>query len=253
MGLMDGRAGLVTGASAGLGRAMARAFAAEGASVVVSDIDEPGGAETVRLIEEDGGTASFARADTTSEEQVAALVGTVVERYGQLDWAVNNAGLGAPSHPVAEQRAEWWDRVLSVDVLGVLFGLKHQIIQMTGQGGGGAIVNTASTAGLTGQYGLSPYVSAKWAVIGLTKTAALEYAKAGVRVNAICPGMTMTPAVRRWTEEVPEQAAMVAERIPMGRIGEPDDQAQAALWLCSPRSAYITGVALPVDGGDTID
>lgn len=250
---MDDQAGLVTGSASGIGRAMAIAFAAEGARVVVADIDEDEGGETVEAIEKAGGQAVFLSTDTSKEDEVAALVGEVVRRFGRIDWAVNNAGLGAPTRPLTEQRKEWWDRVLGIDLLGVMFGLKHQITRMLEQGGGGAIVNTASTAGLTAQYGLSPYVSAKWGVIGLTKTAAVEYAGSGIRVNALCPGMTMTRAVRAWADEVPDQARTVEQRIPMGRMGTPEDQAQAAVWLCSAKSAYVTGIALPVDGGDTID
>jgi len=253
VGLLDGRAGLVTGAGSGIGRASALGFAAEGARVVVSDIDIGSGQETVRQIQLAGGEATFIRADTSREDDVQALVAATVAVFGRLDWAHNNAGLAAPTRPITEQQREWWDRVLGIDLLGVMFGLKHQIIQLRAQGEGGAIVNTASTAGLTAQYGLAPYTSAKWGVIGLTKTAALEYAGAGIRVNAICPGMTATPAVESWAQSVPEQAEAVRRRIPIGRIATPEEQANAAVWLCSPKASYITGVALPVDGGDTID
>lgn len=253
MGQLDGRAGLVTGAGSGIGRASAVAFAAAGAQVVVSDVDERAGQETVDMVTDAGGAATFVRADTSDEEDVANLVRAVVEQYGHLDWAHNNAGLGAPTKPLVDQEREWWDRVLAIDLLGVMFGLKHEIRQLRAQGGGGSIVNTASTAGLIAVSGLSPYVAAKWGVVGLTKTAALEYGGEGIRVNAVCPGMTNTPAVSRWAEEVPEQADMVRNRIPLGRIGEPADQAAAAVWLCSPEAAYLTGVALPVDGGDMID
>jgi len=252
MKLMEGKAGLVTGAASGIGRAIAVAFAAEGARLVVSDIDETGGAQTVKLITDAGGTASFLRADTSSEADAQALVAAVVDRYGSLDWAVNNAGLSAPVAPVTHQQGEWWTQVLSVDLIGVMFGLKHQITRMLAQGGGGAIVNMASTAGMTGQSGMSPYVAAKWGVIGLTKTAALENARAGIRVNAVAPSMTRTPGIDAWIKEVPDQAAAVLDRIPMGRAAEPHEQAQAALWLASDKASFITGIAVPVDGGDTI-
>ncbi|ROO87982.1 NAD(P)-dependent dehydrogenase (short-subunit alcohol dehydrogenase family) [Actinocorallia herbida] len=252
MKLMEGRAGLVTGAAAGIGRAIALLFAAEGAKVVVSDINEAGGTETVDLITAAGGTASFLRADASVEEDARTLVAAVVDRYGALDWAVNNAGLTAPVAPVTEQQGEWWTKVLSVDLVGVMFGLKHQITQMQAQGRGGAIVNIASTAGMTGQFGMSPYVSAKWGVIGLTKTAALENARTGIRVNAVAPGITRTPGIDAWASEVPDQAAAVLDHIPVGRAAEPDEQAQAALWLASDKASYITGIALPVDGGHTI-
>jgi NAD(P)-dependent dehydrogenase (short-subunit alcohol dehydrogenase family) len=249
MGWFDGRSGLVTGAASGIGRASALAFAAEGANVVAADVDTDGGAETVAMIQAAGGTASFQRCDVREEGDVEALVATVVERHGRLDWAHNNAGLSAPVAAIADQQAEWWDLVLGVNLMGVMYSIKHEVRTMIGQGNGGAIVITASTAGLAGIPGMSQYSASKWALIGLTKTAALENAPHGIRVNAICPGMTATPGVAAWAEASPDMAREREAMIPLGRMARPDEQANAAVWLCSDKASYITGVALPVDGG----
>jgi NAD(P)-dependent dehydrogenase (short-subunit alcohol dehydrogenase family) len=252
MGLLDDRAGLVTGAGSGIGRASARAFAAEGAKVAVSDIDDHAGRETVELIRASGGEAFYVHADASSEPEVEALVAAVVERYGRLDWAHNNAGVGSPVAPVVEQKLEWFNAVLGLDLLGMMFALKHEVAQMLAQGHGGAIVNTASNAGLIGVVGMSPYVAAKAGVIGLTRTVALENAAFGIRVNALCPGIVGTPAVEAWVREVPEQAKAVEASIPMQRISTPEEQADVAVFLCSDKASYITGVALSVDGGQMI-
>ncbi|MCU1360952.1 MAG: short chain dehydrogenase [Ilumatobacteraceae bacterium] len=249
MGWFDGRSGLVTGAASGIGRASALAFAAEGANVVVADVDTEGGAQTVSQIQAAGGTASFLRCDVRDEAQVEALVAAVVERHGRLDWAHNNAGLSAPVAAIADQQSEWWDLVLGVNLMGVMFSIKHEVRTMIAQGGGGSIVITASTAGLAGIPGMSQYSASKWALIGLTKTAALENAPHGIRVNAICPGMTATPGVAAWADASPEMAREREAMIPLGRMAQPDEQAKAAVWLCSDQASYITGVALPVDGG----
>ncbi|WP_042354511.1 glucose 1-dehydrogenase [Bacillus rubiinfantis] len=248
--LMEDKVGIVTAAGSGIGRASALAFATEGAKVVVSDINEQLGQETVRLIKESGGEASFVFCNVAKEEQVVRLVQQTLELYGRLDWAHNNAGIGAPSKPVVETNSADWDRCLQVNTTGLYYCLKHEIAAML-ESGGGAIVNTASTSGLLGSENLAAYSASKWAVNGLTKSVALEYAKKGIRVNSICPGMTLTPAVEAWKKEVPEQAAYVENDIPLGRMGKPEDQANAAVWLCSDKAAYITGVNLAVDGGQT--
>ncbi len=249
---MQGKSGLVTAAGDGIGRASAIAFASAGANVLVSDLNDETGQETVRLIREAGGTAEYLHANAASEADAEALVDKVVELWGRLDYAHNNAGISTQTKPITEQKGDDWERILGINLIGVMYGMKHQMLQMQKQGDGGAIVNTASTAGVSGSWGLSPYVSSKWGVIGLTKTGAIEGAAAGIRVNVILPGATMTTALRHWSAEVPDQFQQVIDVIPMLRAGEPDEQANAAVWLCSPGASYITGVALAVDGGSTI-
>lgn len=248
--LMEGKVGIVTAAGSGIGRASALAFAREGAKVVVSDIVEEAGQKTLQMLEEAGGEGIFVKCDVSHEEEVKQLIEATVKKYGRLDWAHNNAGIGTPTLPITETKTEDWERTFKVNLEGMYFCLKYEIPAML-QFGGGAIVNTASTAGLLGVYGLSPYSSSKWGVNGLTKSVALEYGKQGIRVNSICPGMTLTPAVEAWSKEVPEQAEATKNAIPLGRLGKPEDQANAAVWLCSDQASYITGVNLPVDGGQT--
>lgn len=248
--LMQDKVGLVTAAGAGIGRASALTFAEEGAKVVVSDVSEEAGEETVRLIKEAGGEAIFVKCNVAEESEVEQLVNKAVETYGKLDWAHNNAGIGAPTAPIDEVKSEDWKRALSVSLDGMYYCLKYEVKAMK-QNGKGAIVNTASTGGLVATPGLSPYISSKWGVNGLTKTVALEYGKQGIRVNSICPGMTKTASVAHWSEEAADQAKAYEASIPMGRMGTAQDQANAAVWLCSDKAGYITGVNLPVDGGET--
>lgn len=249
---MEGRSGLVTAAGDGIGRPSAVAFAAAGANVLVSDLDDGAGEETVRLIRAAGGVAEYLHANAASETDAAALVATVVQLWGSLDFAHNNAGVSTATKPITEQEGGDWERILGVNLIGAMYGMKHQMRQMSAQGNGGAIVNTASTAALSGSWGLSPYVSSKWGLIGLTKTGAIEGAPAGIRVNAFLPGATMTTALQHWSVEVPEQFQHVIDAVPLGRGAGPEEQAEAAVWLCSPGASYVTGIALPVDGGMTI-
>jgi NAD(P)-dependent dehydrogenase (short-subunit alcohol dehydrogenase family) len=251
MGILDGTAGLVTAAGSGIGRASAQALAAAGAAVVVSDVDDAAGEATVALIEAAGGTASYLHANVADEDEVAALVAATVQRYGRLDWAHNNAALGAAPSPVADQRRDRWERSLAVTLTGTMLCLKHEIRQLLAQGGGGSIVNTASAAGLSGLANQSAYAAGKWGVVGLTKSAALEVAGAGIRVNALCPGMTATAATLQWAEQDPGAFEAMTAAIPMGRPALPEDQAAAVVWLCSEQSRYVTGIVLPVDGGLT--
>ncbi|MFS0576262.1 glucose 1-dehydrogenase [Sporosarcina sp. 179-K 3D1 HS] len=248
--LMQDKVGIVTAAGSGIGRASALAFAEEGAKVVVSDINEEAGMETVRQIEENGGDAIFIYCNVAEEQQVIDLVKQTVAHYGRLDWAHNNAGIGAPTKPIADTETSDWDRCVQITQTSLYFSLKHQIPAML-ESGGGAIVNTASTAGLMGSENLATYSATKWAVNGMTKSVALEYGKKGIRVNSICPGMTLTAAVEAWSKEVPEQAKYVENDIPLGRMGRAEEQAQAAVFLCSDKASYITGVNLAVDGGVT--
>lgn len=250
VGLLQDKVGIITAAGSGIGRASALEFAKEGAKVVVSDINEEAGHETVKMIKDNGGDAIFVYCNVGEEQQIIDLVQQTVEHYGRLDWAHNNAGIGAPSKPIADTETADWDRCIQLTQTSLYFSLKHQIPAMLASGGG-AIVNSASTSGLLGSENLATYSAAKWAVNGLTKSVALEYGKKGIRVNSICPGMTLTPAVEAWSKEVPEQAKYVENDIPMGRMGRPEEQAQAAVWLCSDKASYITGVNLAVDGGQT--
>jgi NAD(P)-dependent dehydrogenase (short-subunit alcohol dehydrogenase family) len=246
-GLHDGTA-IVTGGGSGIGRAAAERFAEEGAAVVVGDVDEDGGHETVSMIESAGGEAQFVHADVTEEADSATLVETALDSYGGLDFAFNNAGIEGESHPASEQPTTNWEQVIDVNLRGVFFGMREQIPAMM-EDGGGAIVNTASIAGILGFPNLAPYVASKHGVIGLTKTAALEFASDGVRLNAVCPGVIETPMVARSQEENPEEMEQAIAATPMGRLGQPEEIADAVVWLCSDRASFVTAESLVVDGG----
>jgi NAD(P)-dependent dehydrogenase (short-subunit alcohol dehydrogenase family) len=246
MGRLQGRVALVTGGASGIGRATALAFAREGAKVAIADVDVAGGRETVRMIKERGGEALFVRTDVTRAAEVEALINEVVKACGRLDCAFNNAGtVGKPSS--ASQCAEEdWDFVISVDLKGVFLCLKYEILHMVRQGRG-AIVNAASVAGLIGVKNNVAYVAAKHGVVGLTKAAALECAQAGVRVNAVCPGFVRTPILG--LDGTPESESRYARLQPMARLAEPDEVAEAVVWLCSDAASYVTGHAMSIDGG----
>lgn len=248
---LEGKAGLVTAAGDGIGRASALAFARAGARVLVSDISADKVARTAELIREAGGTAEVLVGDASQEELAEAGVARVVDLWGSLDFAHNNAGIGTATTPFTEQDRTTWERVFAVNVFGTMCFMKHELRQMDKQGSG-AIVNTSSMSGKNGSPGLSPYNASKWAVNGMTQTAALEFAAKGIRVNAICPGATLTAALREWKESSPDAYAAVAASIPMRRMGEPEEQAAAAVWLCSAQAGYITGTLLNVEGGDGI-
>jgi NAD(P)-dependent dehydrogenase (short-subunit alcohol dehydrogenase family) len=248
----EGKVALVTGAASGIGRASALAFAREGAQVVVADMDTAGSSETVRLIQAAEGEAHFLKADVTDERQVKELIDGCVEVYGRLDFAHNNAGIGAPPTPLHETERSSFERVLSVNLTGVWLCLKHEARVMLPQGNG-AIVNTASLAGLIGFPMNVAYSASKHAVIGITRTAALEYAQSGIRVNAVCPAFIQTPMVEGFVAVSGPRMSLerLARMQPMGRIGTPEEVAQAVVWLCSDSAAFITGIALPIDGGTT--
>ena len=251
-GLLEGRISLVTGAGSGIGRATSLVMAREGATVVVSDINADGGEETLSAVKEAGGEGMFVHADVSRPDDVAALVGQVVAAYGRLDCAYNNAGIeGFMAGRLHEYPEDVWDRLIDINLKGVWLCLKHEIPQMMQQGGG-AIVNTASGAGLVGSRQMSAYVASKHAVVGLTKAAALEYARDGIRVNAVCPGIIDTPMVRRLIEgRDPGYEASIPIRQPIGRLGTPEEIAESVTWLCSDAASLVTGVAMAVDGGFT--
>jgi len=248
-GLVEGKAGLVTGAAGGIGRATALALAREGAAgIVVNDLESrrADGEETVRLIEEAGGRAQFAAADVTRASEQQALVAATVEAFGRLDFAHNNAGVEYHATIPETEEAEF-DRIIEVNLKGVWLGMKYQIPQMLAQGGG-AIVNTASLAGLIAVPALGAYIASKFGVVGLTKTAALEFANQGIRVNCVCPAAIRTYMVEHLPPE--RQAELTAPQA-MKRLGEPTEVAEAVTWLCSDRASFVTGIAMPVDAGST--
>jgi len=244
----DGKVALVTGAGSGIGRASAQKFAQEGAKVIVADIVEEGGNETVRLIREAGGEATFVKTDVSQAKEVEALVSRTVEIYGRLDCAHNNAGIEGNVAPIAEYSEADFDRVISINLKGVWLCMKYEVIQLLKQGGGGAIVNTSSAAGLVGSPGLTAYIASKHGVAGLTKAVALEYATAGIRVNAVCPGVIDTPMIERLASD-PQFMAQLLAMEPVNRLGTPQEVANVVAWLCSDEASFMTGVPMPVDGG----
>jgi NAD(P)-dependent dehydrogenase (short-subunit alcohol dehydrogenase family) len=248
-GYVDGKVALVTGAGSGIGRASAEAFARAGARVVAADLDAASGEETVARIGAAGGEALFVRADVSVAAEVAALVGRAIDAYGRLDCAHNNAGIEGVRAALHEYPEDAWDRVLAVNLKGIWLCMQHEIGQMLRQGGG-AVVNTASVAGLIGSVsGICAYNASKHGVVGLTKTAALEYAKQGIRVNAVCPGFVTTPMLERaFGGDAPLMARFAAAQ-PTGRYAAPEEIAAAVVWLCSDAASYVTGLAMPVDGG----
>lgn len=248
--LLSGQVALVTGAAAGIGRATAQAFAREGIKVVVSDVDAKGGEATVELIRAAGGEATFIRCDVTRDAEVQALVAGTVAAYGRLDYAFNNAGIEIEQGKLADGQESEFDAIIGVNVKGVWLCMKHQIPVMLAQGGG-AIVNTASVAGLGAAPKMSIYAASKHAVIGLTKSAAIEYAKKKVRINAVCPAVIDTDMFRRAYESDPKKAEFAAAMHPVGRVGKVEEIAGAVLYLCSDNAGFTTGIALPVDGGAT--
>ncbi|MDD5262005.1 MAG: glucose 1-dehydrogenase [Methylacidiphilales bacterium] len=241
---------LVTGGSSGIGKACALAFSRAGATVtVVADINQEGLDQTVTEMDGDGFSV---RVDISKPDQVKKLIDEVVKKYGRIDCAVNNAGVEGQLASTVDCSEANWDKVLSINLKGIWLCMKHEIPQMLKQGGG-AIVNMSSVLGLVGLPGYPAYAASKHGVVGLTKTAALEYAQAGIRVNAVCPGAVRTPLMGRMIKDNPN---VITEELfvslePIGRVAEPEEVAQAVLWLCSPGASYITGVALPIDGALT--
>ena len=245
----EGKVAVVTGGSSGIGRAAALAFGKAGAKVVVSDVDHKGGEETVRMLKKQGGISTFVKVDVTSAVEVEAMINKLIETYGKLDCAFNNAGtVGMSFVPTAECTEENWDRIMNINLKGVWLCMKYEIPQMM-KNGGGTIVNTSSMHGLAAAFSSAAYGASKHGVIGLTKTAALEYAKVGIRINAVCPGIIRTAMVIKQFSGKPKLEAQANDGQPMGRMGTPEEIAEAVLWLCSDAASYVTGHAMVVDGG----
>jgi NAD(P)-dependent dehydrogenase (short-subunit alcohol dehydrogenase family) len=245
-----GKTALVTGGASGIGRGVALAFAQAGAQVVVADIDVEGGEATVRQIRQAGSRALFVRADVAWNEDVEALVRTTVDTFGRLDCAFNNAGIELEQGRLAESDEELFDRMIAINVKGVWLCMKHEINQMLAQGGG-VIVNAASVAGLVGAPKHAIYAASKHAVVGLTKSAAAEYGRKGIRINDVCPGVIRTAMLDRALESGVGSEEQMVRMHPIGRLGEIEDVASAVLWLCSDASAFVTGHSLAVDGAMT--
>jgi NAD(P)-dependent dehydrogenase (short-subunit alcohol dehydrogenase family) len=251
MGAMDAKVALVTGAAAGIGRATAFAFAAEGASVAVVDTEEQRGGAVAEEIRQAGGRALFIPADVSQAELVTAMVGATMSRFGRLDFAFNNAGIEGDPGPIELCSDQNWDRTLAVNLTGVFLCMRAEIPAIRDSGGQGAIVNCASIAGLNGFPGLAAYVASKHGVNGLTRSAALELAADGIRVNSVCPGAIETEMIQRIKVEQPELIERTVAAHPLGRLGQPEEIAACVIWLCSTGAGFVTGQAIAVDGGYT--
>jgi NAD(P)-dependent dehydrogenase (short-subunit alcohol dehydrogenase family) len=246
--VLEGKVALITGGTTGIGRDTAVLFAKEGAKVVFTGRREAEGNETLGLVRAAGGEGLFLKSDVSKASDVQSIVQKTIERYGRLDFAFNNAGVEGVWVPLVEQTEENWDYVHNINLKGLWLCLKYEIQQMIKQGGGGAIVNMSSVAGVKGFPGAGVYVASKHGVLGLTKVAALEYAAAGIRVNAVCPAVIETPMADRAFAD-PEMNKRVLAQHPLGRFGKPVEVAEAVLWLCSAKSSFTTGQYIAIDGG----
>ncbi len=250
-GILEGKVALITGAGSGIGRATSTIFAREGARLIIADVVADAGQETLEAVKQTGAEAVFLQTDVAQASAVEALIAKAVATYGRLDCAFNNAGIEGAGALTHKCTMENWNRVIAINLTGVWMCMKAEITQMLAQGGGGAIVNTSSLAGLAGSKGGPAYVASKHGVVGLTKAAALEYGRHGIRVNAVCPGPIRTPMMERIMAMSGNQAA--EERFikgePLRRFGQPSEIGEAVAWLCSEHASYVTGIPMPVDGG----
>ncbi len=245
----DGRVFVVTGGGSGIGRATAGLLAERGARVVAADVNTAHAQEVAAAIELEGGEAIAVQTDVVDDASVASMVHAAVERFGRLDGACNIAGISPAAKPFTDHTLAEWQRVIDVNLTGVWLCMQHELRQFTAQGDGGVIVNMSSGAGLTPAPGQPQYTAAKHAVLGLTKQAAQEYARAGIRVNAVLPGMVDTPMMQAHLASQPGQADRMRKYLPMGRLATADEMAQAVVWLCSDAASYVNGASLVVDGG----
>lgn len=245
--MLKDKVALITGGSSGIGRAVALAWAREGAKVVVSDVDRSGGEQTADQVRAAGGEAFFIAADVGKPEDCEALVQGAVEKFGRLDIACNNAGIGGPQAPTADYPLDGWAQVIAINLSGVFYGMKYQLPAML-QNGGGAIINMASILGAVGFAGAPAYAAAKHGVVGLTQATALEYSAQGVRINAVGPGFIHTPMISALEEDKAINDMLVAAH-PIGRLGRAEEVAELVLWLSSDKASFVTGSYYPVDGG----
>ncbi|MEB2787198.1 SDR family NAD(P)-dependent oxidoreductase [Algoriphagus persicinus] len=249
MKILENKVAIVTGAGSGIGKAVSLLYASEGAKVVVTDIDEKGGNETVTLIKSKGGEAVFIKADTSNPDDQKSMVEMAVKKYGGLHIACNNAGIGGELAPTGEYPIDGWDKIISVNLSGVFYGLRYQIPAMLTTGEGGSIVNMASILGMVGSKNVPGYVAAKHGVVGLTKTAALDYADKQIRINAVGPGYIDTPLLSDSLDE--DTIKSLAGLHPIGRLGTAEEVAELVLWLSSSKSSFVTGSYYTIDGGYT--
>ncbi len=248
MGKLQGKVAIITGAASGIGKATAELFAAHGATLALADWHGEAGAVLVDTLQKRGAEAIFVQVDVSKSADVKRMVRTAVEQYGRVDIVFNNAGFEGEQAPTADTTEENWDQVISINLKGVFLGMKYGIRQML-KNGGGTIVNNASVTGLVGFAGFPAYCAANGGVVQLTKAVALEYAAQNIRVNCVCPGVIMTPTMERFAAEHPEAKEALKEMEPMGRPGSPEEVAQAVLFLASNAGSFMTGAAIPVDGG----
>ena len=248
-GILDGKVAIITGAGSGIGRATSKIFAREGARLVLADMVEEGGQQTLRMLKDGGADAIFVKTDVSKWHDVDTMIARTIEKYGQLDCAFNNAGIEGEDGQTHECSEANWNRVIAINLTGVWLCMRAEIDQMLKQDKGGAIVNTSSGAGLIGVPGMPAYVAAKHGVAGLTRAAALEYGRHNIRINAVCPGPIRTPMMMRGLQRRPDLEERFARSEPLKRLGEPTEIGEAAAWLCSDRASYVTGLPMPVDGG----